>query len=234
MVILALDALESSLVEKFNCQALKQKIWGKTDISEFKLERTVILWASFLRGKNMEKDFKGNLWTFKIPPEKTFLRFFKNYRAIDLPAFNYQKAHKEEKKLLKKFFQENDSLQTIKEYGETTWKIHRKTKKEFFTALEKNYDILVGYFNLADTAGHLSFGIEEEMKTVYQELENIAQEVRDKIREKEPILIISDHGMKAIGRFGDHNKKGFFSWNKNLKMEQPKITDFYPLIKSLA
>ena len=73
MIILALDALDLNLVKKFECQTLMQKECGQTDISNFNLERTVVLWASFLTGKNMEARIPLKIqWEFKLPTEETF------------------------------------------------------------------------------------------------------------------------------------------------------------------
>ena len=73
MIILALDALDKNMVERFKCKSLMQLEYGESDISEFKLERTVVLWASFLTGKNMEKEIpvKGQ-WNFKLKKRQTF------------------------------------------------------------------------------------------------------------------------------------------------------------------
>jgi hypothetical protein len=205
MIILALDALDYRYVKKFNCKHLMQAEFGKTDISEFELERTVILWTSFLAGKNMQKAVEPTLyfelernivklasklmsskfkfqnylgenfwvkvyrklrwlligrreWNFKLPPEKTFLRFFDSYKVIDLPGFSYKKNHELEKIALRKFFKKEIS---IKEYEQIAWKNHFENKRELFKNTGK-YDLLIAYFNLADVIGHLSFGIEKK------------------------------------------------------------------------
>jgi predicted AlkP superfamily pyrophosphatase or phosphodiesterase len=127
--------------------------------------------------------------------------------------------------LLKAYF---DQEATVEEFDALVWKIHEENKKEFFASMGQ-YDFLMGYFNLADSIGHLSFGADEKMKRVYEELEGLAKEVKNSSGDF--ILIISDHGMKAIGKFGDHSDNGFFSVNKKLGLVLPKITDFYNLIR---
>ncbi len=82
----------------------------------------------------------------------------------------------------------------------------------------------MGYFNLADSIGHLSFGVSEKMRDIYYDLEKLAKEVKGS---DDFILVISDHGMKAVGRYGDHTKNGFYSVNRKLGLSLPKITDFY-------
>ena len=225
MIILGLDALDLEQVKKYNCKHLLQKEYGKTDLTEFTQARTVVLWSSFLTGKNMEPQIPlKTQWEFKLKPEQTFLTFFEKYKTIDVPAFSHKPNHIEERKLLKGYFEDNS---TITEYDTLVWKIHKENKKEFFDSLGK-FDLVFGYFNLADSIGHLSFGIEEKMSKVYQELDDLAKKVATS---NELTLIISDHGMKAVGRYGDHNKNGFYSFNKENELKMPKITKFYDLIR---
>jgi len=228
MIILALDALDFNLIQKFECRNLMQKEYGQTDISDFNLERTIVLWASFLTGKNMETRIPVKTqWEFKLSVDVTFLKFFNPFKAIDVPAFSFkQQSHAEERKLLKNYF---DDKATIKEFDAVVWKYHEENKKELFSSLGK-FDLVMGYFNLADSVGHLSFGISEKMKDVYYELEKLAKEVKDS---DDFVLVISDHGMKAVGRYGDHTKNGFYSANRKLELNLPKITDFYNLLRSV-
>ena len=227
MIILALDALDQNLVKTFNCRNLMQKEFGQTDITNFQEPRTIVLWASFLTGKNMELriPIKGQ-WEFQLNKEETFLRFFENPETIDVPAYSYkQENHKKERQLLKAHFNENA---TIQEYDKLIWKNHETNKKQFLNSLGK-HDLLMAYFNLADAIGHLSFGIYTKMKKVYTELENLAAKIKNT---DDFTLIISDHGMKAIGRYGDHTMNGYYSTNKTLNLNLPKITDFHKTIKS--
>lgn len=225
MIILALDALDLSLIKKFKCKNLMQQKHGQTDISDFNLARTIVLWASFLSGKNMEAKIPiETQWEFKLEPEETFLRFFNTYKAVDVPAFSLKQCHVEERKLLKQYFNEKS---TVEEYDAIVWKNHKENKKEFFSFLDK-FELVMGYFNLADAIGHLSFGVPKKMREVYDELEEMAKEVKNS---DEFILVISDHGMKAIGRYGDHTKNGFYSANQRLALNFPRITDFYYILR---
>jgi hypothetical protein len=229
MIILALDALDLHQVKKFKCKNLMQKEYGQTDLSDFNQERTVVLWASFLTGKNMEAKIPiKTQWEFKLSPEQTFLKSFGTYRTIDVPAFSYkQENHAEERKLLKGYF---ENKATIEECDAIVWRNHEENKKEFLTHLGKS-DLIMGYFDLADFIGHLSFGITEKMAEVYYELDKIAEQVKDS---DDFILVISDHGMKAIGRYGDHSRNGFYSSNRKLGLNLPKITSFHNLIRRNA
>jgi len=229
MIILALDALDLNQVQKFNCKNLMQKEYGQTDLSDFNQLRTVALWASFLTGKNMEKEIPiKTQWEFKVSPEQTFLKFFKTYETTDVPAFSLkQQNHAEERKLLKGYFEDKA---TIEEYDVAIWRNHEENKKDFFKTVGK-FDLVMGYFNLADAIGHLSFGITEKMAEVYNELDKMAEEIKNS---DSFVLVISDHGMKAVGRYGDHSRNGFYSFNKKLGLNLPRITSFYSPIRRIA
>jgi predicted AlkP superfamily pyrophosphatase or phosphodiesterase len=54
LFILALDGLESTLVEKWQLKGLQQKMHGTLDVSEFKHLLTPIIWASFITGQPPE------------------------------------------------------------------------------------------------------------------------------------------------------------------------------------
>lgn len=224
-IILGIDGLEFEYVKEFGCRNLMQKSFGKTDISEYKEPRTIILWSSFLAGKNLEKEIvaMGNekMWNFKLRPEKTFFRHFDSFKAVDVPGFNYSKEHHlMERAMLKKFF--NGEI-TVEDFDKPVLEYHKKIKEEFFSDLKKNHVLLFYYFNVADVIGHLSFGIKNKMKTIYMDLDNIARNATEK---GEPMLILSDHGMKAVESYGDHCQEyGFWSNNLGKKLGNPKITD---------
>ncbi len=55
IVVLGIDALEYDLVEEWNLQYLKQRAYCKTDLSEFGVIITPLIWASMLTGKKIEK-----------------------------------------------------------------------------------------------------------------------------------------------------------------------------------
>ena len=94
-------------------------------------------------------------------------------------------------------------------------------------SLKKDYDIIIGYFSIADTIGHLNFGNKVMIKIIYKELDELA----GNLGKNNKILILSDHGMKTVGKFGVHSDHGFWSINFNYKLKNPKITDFFNIIK---
>ena len=229
IVVLAIDALEYELVEKFDCKNLKQKFYGKTDISDFSQPRTMVLWSSFITGENKEKEvlINGNkeMWNKKWSTKETFFSKFKNPSVIDLPSFSYDlEAHEQSRNLLKKFFEsksDEEKEKIRKKYNEDAFSHHRKIKRMFLESLEKNHDLVVGYFSIVDVIGHLNFGNAVMMKLLYREMDDLAKICQEK---SDKLLVLSDHGMKAIGYFGDHSDHGF--WSTNWKdLGRPKIQD---------
>jgi len=232
IVVLAIDALEHTLVEEFNCKNLMQGFYGKTDISEFSEPRTMVLWSSFMNGKNMEEEVMAlgdeGMWHTKFDIKDTFFDQFKNPKIIDLPGFNYtREQHDKERILLKQFFdaQLEDEKKSIRtEYNNHAFEHHRRIKKEFSDAFNENYDFLLGYFSVADVIGHLNFGNRTIMKMIYKDLDEIAETIKNNY------IVLSDHGMEKIGMFGDHSNYGF--WSTSFKdLGNPKITDFAEIIK---
>lgn len=237
IVVFAIDALEYNLVEEFRCENLKQKFSGKTDISEFSQPRTMVLWSSFITGKNREKDVlaDGNreMWGKKWDIKETFFSNFKNPFVIDLPGFSYDtKVHGESRRLLKEFFETEDDEKKEKirqQYNRNAFEHHKKVKDEFLNAVKGGkHDFVLGYFSIADVIGHLNFGNRTMMKMIYRELDDIAKDIKSKC---EKLFITSDHGMSAIGQFGDHSNYGFWSANFEVKFKNPRITEMAKCLK---
>ncbi len=232
-VVLAIDALEYDLVEKFNCKNLMQKNYGKTNIDEFEKPRTMVLWSSFMTEENKEEEVLENgdkeMWNKKWEKENTFFSEFKNHKVIDLPGFSYDlEAHKNSRELLKKYFETEDQEEMDeikKKYNQDALNHHKKIKNEFLKSLEEGWDFVLGYFSVIDVIGHLNFGNTSLMKMLYKDMDELAE----KVKKKYELLILSDHGMKAIGKYGDHSGYGFWSFKKDLGT--PKITDFGKIIK---
>jgi hypothetical protein len=231
IVILAIDALEYDLVEKFRCRNLMQKFYGKTDISEFSEPRTMVLWSSFMTGKNMEQEILAlgdkEMWNARIETARTFFSEFINPAIIDLPGYNYDiPQHATERDLLRQFFDtpsnpEKESLR--EEYNRVAFDHYKKIKRKFSQALLESHDLVLCYFSIADVIGHLNFGNTILMKMIYRDLDEIAGSVDS------PLLVVSDHGMKPIGIFGDHSSYGFWSSNA-YDLGVPGISSFSKIV----
>lgn len=238
IVVYAIDALEHTKVEEYGSNNLKQMQYGKTDISEFSQPRTMVLWSSFMSGQNKEKDVlsDGNeeMWNTRIPTEETFFSKFDNPVVLDLPGYSYDlDVHERSRVLLKKYFNTKDETEkeeAKKEYNKDAFDHHRTVKDQFLKALDEEHDFVLGYFSVADVIGHLNFGNNIMMKMIYKDLDELAEVVKDKA---DKLLILSDHGMKAIGRFGDHSEYGFWSTSWDGGLTNPKITDFYDVLTAL-
>ncbi len=239
-VVLAIDALEYEKVEEFDCKNLMQTDYGKTDISVFEEPRTMVLWSSFMTGENKEEEIlaKGDeeMWKTNFSLEDTFFSNFENPKIIDLPGFSYdKKQHQREREMMKEFFEEaetdEEKKEIRKEYNQHGLEHHRKIKEKFLDSLKQDHDFVLGYFSAADVIGHLNFGNNTLMKMIYDDLDEIAEKIKE-IRD-DHLLILSDHGMEGVGMFGDHNEYGFWSFDEECSLENPKLTDFADFLTNL-
>jgi len=227
IVVLAIDALEYDLVERFDCAHLRQQYCGKTDITEFSEPRTMVLWTSFMTGVNSERRVMAlgdrEMWNLSLGIGETFFRGFRNPAIIDLPGFSYDlQQHARERELLRQYFEAGSPTEKEiirEEYNRLAFEHHRKIKADFSRALSENHDFVLAYFSVADVIGHLNFGNSVLMKMIYLDLDEIAATV------KEEMIVLSDPGMVKVGSFGDHSGYGFWS-ARDRDLGTPKITDF--------
>jgi hypothetical protein len=216
MVIIGIDGLEYDYVKEFDFPNLMQKTHGTTNLSEFEEPRTMVIWSSFLSGKNQEKRIlaEKEIWKFRLRPEETFFSKFKKHIAIDVPGYTQDmEQHNKERQAMKDFFA--DKIK-IEDYDKIVFEHHNKIKQKFFESLEQDYDVVMGYFNAADVIGHLSFGLKPKMKIIYKEMDDIVKKTYEKADE---LLVISDHS--------DH---GFWSFNREIKLEKPEPMEFYDIL----
>jgi len=240
MIILGMDGLEYDLVEKWDLKHLKQTTYGKTDLTGFTQLRTIILWSSFLTGENKQEEIMAGgdavMWDKKWDIKETFFKNFEKVCTIDVPSFNYVKEqHDKERALMKAFFEEEneDKQQEIREeFNKHCFDHHKKIKKEFWAEVGQDYDLLMAYFNISDVIAHLSFGNTFLMKMIYQDLNELVGQVKAKFPEAK-IMVISDHGMKSLGYFGEHTSYSFWSLNWDAGLDNPKITDFAEFFEKL-
>lgn len=227
IVVLAIDALEYDLVERFGCTHLQQHCYGKTDIGEFSEPRTMVLWTSFMTGRNTEPWVLSvgdrDMWNISLGIEETFFKNFRDPVILDLPGYNYDKPqHARERELLRQYFEQPDpgrKEQIRADYNRHAFEHHRKVKAEFETVLKGGHDFVLGYFSVADVIGHLNFGNTAMMKLIYRDLDEIASKI------PAGLLVLSDHGMEPLGPFGDHSGYGFWSTG-GADLGTPRITDF--------
>jgi len=103
--------------------------------------------------------------------------------------------------------------------------------------LERNIDwnLAMVYFKTLDSFGEVCFENTEKIRDIYSKVDKFVKEVKCKLNDKCFVLIISDHGMERLGKhsFGKHSNYAFYSMNRKLGLKNPKITDFYLLIKNV-
>lgn len=94
---------------------------------------------------------------------------------------------------------------------------------------ETEWKRLMAQFHITDAIGHLYRGNLAKMFKYYTQMDKFVKEVKRGVDDVF-FIIISDHGMKPIGRFGDHSDRGFYSCNQELGLNNSKITDFFDVI----
>lgn len=100
--------------------------------------------------------------------------------------------------------------------------------ESLFNALEGEWRLLMIHFHITDLFGHAFWGT-EKLATLYQEMDFLTKRVKDRLRDDDIVLIVSDHGMGELG----HTKKGFYSLNVKIGLEAPDIKDFFKIVKVL-
>jgi len=218
-------------------------------------------WVSFITGKSVEEHGIDDWWTYgKLnrifnwlrwkPPfiwikgkrkllrkiglgpqihtkkdlkVRTIFDVVKPSIALNIPAYNEPLSyHIELEKALEK---------GLNEYERKIWEIHRRRVKALMENINKEWKLLMAWFDLADLLGHI-YMVKNPLRLLrgYLELNRLVGRV-SKITGKDTfIIVVSDHGMKPAGSTGDHSKYGFYSFNMNVGYKPKRITDFYKLI----
>ncbi|MFB6199569.1 MAG: alkaline phosphatase family protein, partial [Candidatus Nanohaloarchaea archaeon] len=117
----------------------------------------------------------------------------------------------------------------------------RYRKNELMRELESEIigarPLLMAHFHFVDIYQH-HFGDKnlgnfdkDKLRKIYLEMDELAGEVKEKAEEQgyDHIIFMSDHGLPTET---EHNKNAFYSSNKPLFDEKPKIYDFYDKIKN--
>ncbi len=131
IVILGIDALEYNLVEKWDLKNLKQKAYTKTDLSDFDIIVTPLIWGSMLTGQKLKE--MEEIWRKRK-------KFFSQQRDVRVKQKQYWYARiaskvlpeRVKKFLIKKFVPDpfgvtsnylvnNPKYKTIFDYFERTW-----------------------------------------------------------------------------------------------------------------
>lgn len=219
ILVIALDGLEHDLVVKFKLRNLMQVEYGKTNLSLIKKHSrypcTVDIWSTFLAGR-----FKHKINS----PSETFLKYFKSYCVIGLPGF-MKGLSRQHRKLVDNLAKVLEHKLSYAEYEKMVKIDALRRMFSTFRAFKLSPEILITYFPIADLLGHLYFDREEKMREIYRFIDRVVS----KIKLNTTVLIISDHGMVPWygKKKGEHSWHGFWSTNRKLGLNNPKIEDFY-------
>lgn len=279
-LILGFDGLEYDLVEEFDLKNLKQKEYGKTDISHYPAAYTPLLWGSFLTGRNVSEDYKISLkydaalrfmlnsikkavpslynemgkryyrysknkrikrlispgiigiWGFNARKEKTIFDLFERPKIIEFITYTVHITSENRKPIRMYFLLKELDDDNFEEY---VWGIRfdRVVSELFKSLTNEGYDLIAVYLNELDYIGHVFRGDLQIMERNYRKFDEVVGRVKEIF--DGTILIFSDHGMKQLGRFGDHLHvdHGFYSCNRNLNLNNPKPEDFYHIVKEI-
>lgn len=112
----------------------------------------------------------------------------------------------------------------------------QRLRNQVLHYLEQNSDwnLCMVYFPTLDHYGELCFGNTKKLRKMYKTFDIFVKEAKERLSESF-VLVISDHGMERLGKtpFGKHSNYAFYSINKKMGLNNPKITDFYSLIKDV-
>jgi len=97
-----------------------------------------------------------------------------------------------------------------------------------FDVIEGDWRLLMTHFHITDLFGHAFWGT-EKLVILYEEMDLLTKRVKEMLVDDDLVLIISDHGMSRLG----HTKKGFYSLNMRLGLEEPDIKDFFNIVTGL-
>lgn len=146
--------------------------------------------------------------------------------ALDIPAYNedniYVKIRRNIASTISEQYPKDDFMNEV-------WELFHKEYEICLKKLEEDWDLFMVHFFVTDVIGHLCWNNIEKLKECYQIMDKKVGELIRKIKNS-VILILSDHGMEK----GLHTHTGFYSINKQLNLNSPKITDFYEIIRKVV
>lgn len=122
----------------------------------------------------------------------------------------------------------------VKAFERVLWEVHKYRVSKFLKALDRDWDLLMAWFDLADWMGHLYMGKSNlKIFKTYVELNRLALEASKRIDDETLLIIVSDHGMMPGEHGGEHSPRAYYSFNKDIEWRPKKITDYYYFIKKI-
>lgn len=220
--IRAIPHWHSSVIDKLRQLSIKiglDRIKGKGRILE-------------LVGFEHRPFYEEMIAEFKYRKIETLFDIIPNSKALSVPP--YQKwIHPETQLFLRHAIEKEEKLSAFEEH---VWGIFEQKRRKCLKIIQEgNWKLFMTHFMFTDLLGHIYAGNPTKMFGIYIKAEQLVEEAKKIIGDETLLLIVSDHGMKTIGEgtFGEHSDHGFYSSNIPLILENPKITDFFPLIAKI-
>jgi len=176
--ILGIDALEYDLVEEWNLKYLKQKAYCKTDLSDFGVIITPLIWGAMLTGKKIEEIEETYLKRAKIVAGKGTIHKKKPKQYWVAKTVAKILPHK-----LKKFI---DSLFLPDPFKKTYNIIQRKEYTTIFGFFEKTWNNGIPAYNRNVSTKEVKQLMEKAVKGDVKNLYNYSMRLYRK--EKEELL----------------------------------------------
>ena len=173
--------------------------------------------------------YERTLEEFRSRKIETLFSVIPNSKALSVPP--YQKWTDRQTQLLLRQAIENKEKMSV--FEEHIWSIFEKKKEKCIKIIQKgNWNLFMTHFIPTDSLGHIFAGNLTKMFGIYLKAEELVEDVKKIIEDETLLLIVSDHGMKPVGKgtYGEHSDHGFYSSNVKLNLVNPKITDFFDLI----
>jgi predicted AlkP superfamily pyrophosphatase or phosphodiesterase len=159
---------------------------------------------------------------------KTIFDVVDKSHAINVVGYNYLWDY-HRGNLLRKAIEDPDRFE--RKFEKYIYYDFLKEKASFLDAIKNRaWNLVMGYTRMADDLGHSFGGDLAKTSKIYTLLDNYAEEVRELMSEDDVLLIVSDHGMKPLGRYGEHSDHGFYSCSKRLNLSNPRVYDFFSVI----
>jgi len=246
VLVLAFDGLEYRYVRLYQPQHLVQVEYGMVEI--FQPSATPVMWASFITGLTPEEH--------KVPLEglprvllskdiPTIFDYAEKPVYTDIPSLGwYPYWDPKYGRALRKAIKKGRLTKEFSEAEALGNQLYQQQKKQCLMKIHSNWDLFMAHFLFTDYFGHL-YGDVIRMKRVVQMADNLVKIIKSKVDMSDVfLLIVSDHGIRAArrdeewgeglkGRGGRHSRHGFYSSNLTLNLNNPKLTDFAEVIKSI-
>jgi len=142
--------------------------------------------------------------------------------AISVPVFNEPQVYTDIRRMTVQAVGNKDVSRKL---TEKLWKLYDEEVEAFYECLEQDWNLVMLHLFISDVYGHIYGYSEKTMFYLYKILDEFVGEVKKQVSDALTI-VVSDHGTKR----GLHTPYGFWSCNKPIPLENPRVTDFHDII----